>query len=152
MRFPRMTRKRVALLTLAVGALVLVGVAWAPPIPGPLYRGPLTHRINAHADGVNLNTHGAIDLAQQDITYPPNTNSGWHIHPGVVLVVQAGPGTLTFHHGCEVHTVAPNHSFYESGDTPVLAENLSAQDVVVHAMVILPTGSPPRINVDPPSC
>jgi hypothetical protein len=153
MQFARLTPIRVVLLVAAAGALVAVGIALAAPSPGPQHRGTLVQRIRAHSDGVHMKTHGSTDLIAQDIVYHPGDVSGWHYHPGLVLVENEGPGTATFRDACGPTTIPPNASFYETGHEPGQLENNSAADFTIHAMYVLPTGAPPRVNTGPPgSC
>jgi hypothetical protein len=162
MRSPRITRTKVALLVIVAGALALVGYAFAAPGFGPQYRGTLVQRINAHSDGVHMHTHGSTDLIAQDIVLHPGDNSGWHYHPGVVLISVSGPpgNHLLFHDVCHVITIpvdqppAVSHAFYETGHHPGLVESPSTNtdNITLHVMYVLPTGAPPRINTDPPHC
>jgi hypothetical protein len=99
-----------------------------------------------------MRTHGSTDLIAQDIVYHPGDTSGWHYHPGLVLVENEGPGVATWHDGCDVITVPANASFSETGHHPMQVDNNSAADFTVHVMYVLPTGAPPRINTDPPNC
>ncbi len=162
MRFPRITRTKVALLVTVAGALALVGYAIAAISPGPQYRGTLVQPIRAHSDGVQMRTHGSTDVIAQDIVQHPGDNSGWHYHPGVVLISVTGPpgNHLLFHDGCDVITIpvdqppAVSRGFYETGHDPGLVESPSSNtaNITLHVMYVLPTGAPPRINTDPPQC
>jgi len=162
MRVPRITRSRVVLTILCLGALGLVGYAFAAPSFGPQYRGTLVQPIHANKDGVKVKTHRSTDLIAQDIVLHPGDNSGWHYHPGVVLISVTGPpgNHLLFHDKCHVITIpvdqppAVSHSFYETGHKPGLVESPSSNtaNITLHLMYILPTGAPPRINTDPPHC
>jgi hypothetical protein len=162
MRLRRSTRTKVALLVIVAGALALVGYALAAISPGPQYRGTLVQPIHANKDGVKVKTHGSTDLIAQDIVLHPGDNSGWHYHPGVVLIEATGPpgNHLLFHDKCHVITIpvdqppAVSHGFYESGHKPGLVESPSTNtsDITIHVMYILPTGAPPRVNTDPPHC
>ena len=147
MRLPK-----IGLLVVVVALLGLVGYAFAAPSPGPQHRGTLVHPIRAHSDGVHMNTHGSTDLIAQDFVYHPGDVSGWHYHPGLVLVENEGPGTGTFRDGCHVFTIPPNTSFSETGHHPVQLEDNSSDNFTTHVMYVLPTGAPPRINTDPPHC
>lgn len=45
-----------------------------------------------------LKTDPAMDVAVQSINFPPGSSSGWHTHPGPVLI-QVVSGTVTFYEG-----------------------------------------------------
>src|SRR5438552_18626945 len=83
--------RKIVWLILAAAVLGLVGYAFASPSPGPQHRGTLVAPIHANKDGVKVKTHGPTDLIAQDIVYHPGDNSGWHYHPGVVLIEVDGP-------------------------------------------------------------
>jgi hypothetical protein len=154
--------RKIVWLILAVAVLALVGYALAAPSPGPQYRGTLVQPIHVNKDGVKVKTHGSTDLIAQDVVYHPGDNSGWHYHLGAVLIEATGPpgNQLLFHDKCHVISVpvdqppAVSHAFYESGHKPGLLESPTSNtsDITVHAMYILPTDAPPRVNTDPPHC
>ena len=157
MRFPRITPVRVVLLLLAAGAFAAVGVALATPAPGPQHRGTLVQRIRAHSDGVHMHTHGSTDLIAQDIVYHPGDTSGWHYHPGVVLIELTGAAGdhLVFHdQHCRTFMIPTSGAFHEVGHKPGMVEspNTNTGDITAHVMYILPTGAAPRVNTDPPPC
>lgn len=149
-----MTRRRVLLLVIGVGALGLVGYALATPPTSTSHRGTLVHRIHANADHIKVHTDVTTDLVAQVLTFQPGADTGWHTHDGVVLVVVEAPSGqgITFHHGCDVETFTNGQAFYESGDTPARAENTGTGTVIVHAYHIIPQGGPLRHDADPPHC
>jgi hypothetical protein len=149
--------RKVIWLVLAAAVLGLVGFAFATPSPGPQYRGTLVQPIHANKDGVKVKTRRSTDLIAQDIVYHPGDNSGWHYHPGVVLIEVTGAAGdhLVFHdQHCRTFTIPTSGAFHEVGHKPGLVESPTTNtgDITVHAMYILPTGAPPRVNTDPPRC
>ncbi len=156
MRLLGSTRTRVLLVVATAAVLGLVGYALAAPSPGPQHRGTLVNRINANKDGVKVKTRGSTDLIAQDVVYHPGDNSGWHYHLGIVLIEVDGPAgnSLVFHDQCRTITVPTGGAFHETGHKPGLLESpgTNTADITVHAMYILPTGAPPRVNTNPPHC
>jgi hypothetical protein len=149
--------RKVIWLVLAAAVFGLVGYAFATPSPGPQYRGTLVQPIHANKDGVKVKTRRSTDLIAQDIVYHPGDNSGWHYHPGVVLIEVTGAAGdhLVFHdQHCRTFMIPANSAFYETGHKPGLVDSPSTNtgDITAHAMYILPTGAPPRVNTDPPRC
>jgi hypothetical protein len=145
------------LLLVVAGAFAAVGIALAAPAPGPQHRGTLIQPIRANKDGVKVKTHGSTDLVAQDIVYHPGDTSGWHYHPGVVLIQVDGPAgnSLVFHDNhCRTTTIPAGAAFYETGHKPGMVDSPSSNtsDITVHVMYVLPTGAPPRVNTDPPRC
>ncbi len=88
-------RRRNARVTLAVAlgaGFLLVGVAVATPgigiLSAPVHaRGTLAeHQVVNSKSGVHLNTKGSVDVATQQIVIAGGGSTGWHSHPGPVLV------------------------------------------------------------------
>ncbi len=143
-------------------ALVLVGAvagtALATTSTGfsavTLSRGTLGPSTHVRADGIKLKTHGSVDFITSQVTIAPLGTSGWHTHPGVVLVT-VGTGTVTFYNQHCKQTVYPaGSSFVESGDDPGLARNESSTTpVTVFATYIEPVGTTVlRIDAPNPGC
>ena len=93
-----MKRNARVTLAMALGAgFLLVGVALATPgvgiLSAPVHaRGTLAeHQVVNSKSGVHLKTKGSVDLATQQIVIAGGGSTGWHSHPGPVLVtVKAG--------------------------------------------------------------
>ena len=152
---------------------VAVTAALATPARGlistVLARGTLVEPVSADSDGVRLTTDETTDHTVQTITFPPGSSSGWHTHPGVVLVTVAS-GTLTRYNGhCMSEPVTAGQTFYESRrlsespftfrgrfvpaeEHPTLVRNEGTEPVVVYVTYILPTGAPLRIDLPNPGC
>ena len=148
-------------LTATVVALLIAGVtvttALATPALGDfvstvLARGTFTTPIDANADGVKLRTHGHIDHAVSRINIPPGGSSGWHRHPGVVLVtVQSG--TLTrYDSECNRDEFTAGQSFWEAGLSPLVVRNETHAEVINYVTFIVPTGAALRIDSPNPGC
>jgi quercetin dioxygenase-like cupin family protein len=94
---------------------------------------------------INLQTKGSIDVANATVIVAPAGDSGWHEHPGIVLVTVKS-GTLTFYNKTCAGTVhAAGTTFIEvNGDGPGIARNESTT-VPVELVVtyIVPTTVPP---------
>lgn len=105
-------------------------------------------------DGVKFQTKGLTDVRLQKLTFSPGARSGWHHHPGVLIVsVQSGQVTLT-DHNCVAKTYGPglpNGSvFVEAHDDAMQAT--STNGAVAFVTVIVPKGAPSRIEDNPVSC
>src|SRR5262245_3374864 len=63
---------------------------------------------------VNLHVNGPSDTLQAKLVFQPGAETGWHIHPGpVVVVVNSGALTETHSNGCT--TLHPTGSvFFET--------------------------------------
>jgi quercetin dioxygenase-like cupin family protein len=105
--------------------------------------------VKASADHVELHTKGATDVAMQTITSPPGGSSGWHSHPGVVVVaVQSGTVTL-YDHECHTTQYGPGQAFLEVGDVPLLVRNNTTSDAVLYVTLIFPK-SATSLRIDKP--
>jgi hypothetical protein len=111
--------------------------------------------IHLNSDRVKFQTKDATDVRVQRLEFAPGSSSGWHHHPGIVLVtVESGSVTLT-HSDCSSTTYGPGLPagavFAEGGDDPVLAT--SATGAVNYVVFVAPSGEPFRIDDhDAPSC
>ena len=143
----------------------------------PIGRGNLgTFNLRCKADGndgqveSHDNTHGDkpdgycaqlkskdnTDIAVANVTITPGGHSGWHSHPGPVIVV-VKTGTVTFYHGNDptcTGTVHPAGTvFIEEGGDVGIARNEGAVEVNNVVSFFVPAGSPTRIDAaNPGNC
>src|SRR3989442_8575949 len=65
-----------------------------------------------------LKSHDNTDIVVVSIVVTPGGNSGWHYHPGPVLVT-VKTGTITFYMGvdpsCSAHVHPAGTTFFENG-------------------------------------
>jgi quercetin dioxygenase-like cupin family protein len=141
-------RTRIFIAVLNVAVFAIAGTALATFPVGQktdlLARGTAGPLHTKH-DGIRLATrdHDSADVAVATVTFPPGGSSGWHHHPGVVLVVVRS-GTVTFYdENCDAEVHNAGEAFIESSDSPGLATNQGAEDAVVEATFIVPTSAPP---------
>lgn len=168
-----MSRSRLFLPAAAAGLLILalaapalgtpsVGVLSAPIIA----RGDFVDRVDVKikartAHGIEVSTaRGAGEVVVQEITLGPNGTTGWHSHPGPVVVVVKS-GALVFvdedKGACTQTTYAAGTAFVDPGQGHVhMAYNPSstANLVLVATYFDVPLGGSPRIDVPvvPPAC
>src|SRR5882672_11331489 len=117
------------------------------------HRATLSDSVKVNDDRVKLQTKDPTDVQVQTITYRPHGFSGWHFHPGLVIVVVES-GHITAHYSdCQTRTFGPHETFVESGTAPFLSNNEGdTENAVVYATFIAPAGSAFRIETDPPPC
>ncbi|HEY8238432.1 MAG TPA: hypothetical protein VIF63_03265 [Candidatus Limnocylindrales bacterium] len=151
----RVTRSAsLAMLMLAV----VVGTAFATGASGfrgtPLARGTTAGPMHFNVGDIKFQTKAPVDFAHATVTIDPLGSSGWHSHPGVVLVTVSA-GTVTFYDAdCSFNTYPVGSSFVESNGTTGLARNESASvTAVVYVTYIVPAGAPAlRIDQPNPGC
>jgi quercetin dioxygenase-like cupin family protein len=117
------------------------------------HRATLSDSVQVNQDRVKFQTKDPTDVLVQTITFQPGGTSGWHFHPGVVIVVVESGQVTTHDASCETATYSAHQSFVESGTEPFMVSNESAADkAVVYATLVVPAGSPFRIETAPPAC
>jgi quercetin dioxygenase-like cupin family protein len=150
--------RRLALASIVVaGAAAATTVALANPgnsvttILG--HRATLTDSVEVNQDRIKFQTKDPVDLITQKVTFGPHATSGWHYHPGVVLVVVESGQVTTHDANCNTKTYEAGQAFVESGTDPFMVSNeddtVPAVDV---ATIASPAGGPFRIETDPPPC
>ena len=153
----------------AVIALVFAGTALGTP-PSGIVSGPILARgdfvddvdvkIKFERDGSTVvsNAPGAGEVVVQEITIAPGGTTGWHSHPGpVVVVVKAGTLTYVRVSGGEcVATPYPaGTAFVDSGQGHAhTAFNMGSENLVLMATYFdVPVGGSQRIDVPvAPTC
>ena len=98
----------------------------------------------------NMHVNGPNDVLQALLVFQPGAETGWHIHPGpVVVVVKSGAITETHANGCI--TVHPAGSvFFETAGEVHNATNQTGGVAEVYATFLSPAGSQPLIPVPDP--
>jgi quercetin dioxygenase-like cupin family protein len=141
------------MMAVAVGAgFLLVGVAVATPgigiLSSPVHaRGTLDARqvVNSKS-GVHLKTKGSVDVATQQIVMEGGGSTGWHSHPGPVLVtVKSGALRLIYANDptCAGTLYEAGDSFIDRGDAVThIARNVSPTTQVEFWATYLVPGAP----------
>lgn len=151
------TRKRsIVAVAVAMGFLLLVGVAVATPglgiLSAPVHaRGTLgptngPNLVVNSKSGVHLKALGSTDIVTQQIRIGPGGHTGWHSHPGPVLVtVKAGSLQLIYasDEACQGVAYEAGDSFVDRGDENVHIARASPFDgVELWATYFVPGGDP----------
>lgn len=117
------------------------------------HRATLSDSVQVNQDRVKFQTKDPTDVMVQTITFQPHGSSGWHFHPGVVIVIVESGQVTTHDANCQTATYGQHQAFVESGTTPFMVSNESDTDkAVVYATIVVPAGSPFRIETAPPAC
>lgn len=114
---------------------------------------PLNHTLHVKHDGVALRTKSPTDIRMQSLTFLAGNRTGWHHHPGLVLVtVQVGSVTV-WDQDCSSTTYGPGLAagavFTEGGDDP--QEVTSAGGGTVYVTFVVPRAAPPVFRIEDPS-
>lgn len=139
--------------TFATVALGSAGFGFAPT---NLATGTLNNDVKWNSDRVKFQTKDSTDVRVQRIDIAPGGYSGWHHHPGIVIVTVAS-GQVTFTNSdCSSTTYGPGlpagSVFVEGGDDPGQASSVAG--ATVYATFVAPHADPPvfRIEDSPQSC
>jgi quercetin dioxygenase-like cupin family protein len=102
---------------------------------------------------LNLHVKGPSDVLQSLLVFQPGGDTGWHTHPGPVVVVVKSGALTEYHSNCSV-TVHPAGSvFFEAKDEVHRAINQTGAVTEVYATFISPTGAQPLVPApDPGAC
>ena len=116
----------------------------------PLVTANFDEAVQVNSDRVKLQTKGPTDVRVQKLNVSPGGFSGWHHHPGLVIVTVAS-GTLTYTTSdCESKTYGPGLPngavFVESGDKPAQAS--STTGATLYATYIAPSADPFVFRID----
>lgn len=103
---------------------------------------------------VELKNKGGLEVVVRSFAYAPGSYTGWHKHPGPVLI-QVIEGTVTFFeadHPCTPIVVHAGEGYVDTGETGHIGRNLSgapAKDVTIY---LAPPGTPvSQLRIDMPA-
>ncbi|MGC5173292.1 cupin domain-containing protein [Micromonospora sp. DT81.3] len=145
-----MNTKRRITSAIAVAALIcttgLASAAMATPGSGNLVQSDVASGIldetangptKVSQDGIQLKTKDETTVTTFDLTYPAGSFSGWHSHPGIVIVVVKS-GTVVRQTGCDAGEMfGVNQSFTEVG--PHYVSNPGTEPAVLSITRIFPS-------------
>jgi quercetin dioxygenase-like cupin family protein len=136
-----------ALLALVVGAALATTPSGAPVTP--LTRATLGEFV-AKNDGIMLKSprHSA-DVTTVRVDLAANGGStGWHHHPGVVVVAVASGTVTEYDEECHPTVIDAGKGFVESHDRVHLVRNEGSVPAVLYVTFISPTETPLGLRID----
>ena len=147
---------RRAILLMAVGVTVLalfVGVALATAPSGAtstlLTRATLGE-FKAKNDGIKVKSQQrSADISVVRVDLAANGSTGWHHHPGVVMVSVASGTVTEYDEECQPTVIRAGQGFVESRDEVHLVRNEGNDAAVLYAVFISPTETP-ALRIDDP--
>lgn len=147
------SRKKWAAVIVAVGVIGTVAVAVAVGSPGSgvaittLVTANFDNTVHLNSDRVKFQTKGPTDVRLQKLVFSPGGKSGWHHHPGVVIVaVESGALTL-WESDCSSKTYGPGlPNGTEGGDSP--QQVTTAAGATVYAAFVAPSADPPVTRLE----
>jgi quercetin dioxygenase-like cupin family protein len=149
------TFSRIRIALVAAPVLAFAAIALATPSSGfmtvLLARSSLAERLK-----IQTHPHEITDVVMQSVAIAPGGHSGWHYHPGPILVAVKS-GTITLYSGddptCTPRTVSAGAAFVEEPGHVHLARNEGSVTEQHVSTYILPHGAPTRVDApDPGNC
>jgi quercetin dioxygenase-like cupin family protein len=139
----------VAAVALLVSVLPAGGTPSSGVVSALLGRGTNSDRVRVTTRDVKLVTTGPTDVVTQTLTFAPGGTSGWHGHPGAVLVVVKS-GTFTRYDArCNARVYTAGQAFVE-GPEVAMVRNTGpgpAESIVTY---LVPAGGPLRTDAPSP--
>ena len=152
----------------AVSAIYASTVAFATPGKGTvvttIYGKSLFDELSIKAKTIpaddwqaQIKTKGLSDVYVVDNKFGPNSDTGWHSHPGPSLILVVS-GTVTNYMGddptCTPHVYSAGSGFVDAGGDDVhILRNETGASAETIAVQMLPTGSVRKIDKpDPGNC
>ena len=163
-----MTTKAKYLAGAVSAAILVAGMAMATPTIGAWYNvilslGTANGDINTHAHvaipgseegfSAQLETEGPANFIVQEIKFSPGGTTGWHNHPGVLLLtLAADSGPIDWYDAnCVKRTYRAGDSWTESTSLHDVVNN-SAMDAHFIVTYVVPKGVSKRTDKAAPPC
>jgi quercetin dioxygenase-like cupin family protein len=105
------------------------------------------------ASGVSIRTKKRTTLTFQRVTIDPGGSTGWHTHPGQLLVVVASGELTRSTANCRSRTYRAGDALIERGGHDVHeGRNLGSVPVELYVTYVIASGRPLRQDARAPSC
>jgi quercetin dioxygenase-like cupin family protein len=150
-----------AVLLVACAVVVTLQIARATPptgltrtvLTGPVVFDDIDAWVHTHDYKARLKTEGLTDVYFMVITIAPGGDTGWHSHPGIVIVTIKS-GVATEYDGDDpdedpiIHEAGAG--FVETPGHVHLVRNEGDTDLQLVVLFLVPHGSPTRIDEPAP--
>jgi quercetin dioxygenase-like cupin family protein len=100
---------------------------------------------------VKLTTSGPSNFIVQDVSYFPGGHTGWHSHPGILLITVTEGSIEWYDSNCEKTVYNVGDSLTENTHTHYF-RNVGSVNARVMVAYILAKGQPRRIDQPAPAC
>ena len=116
----------------------------------PLQIIALAPPAHSNEESVKLQVKGPSDVLQTELVFQPGAETGWHFHPGpVIVVIKSGSLTEYQSDGCILVHPAGS-AFFEKKDEIHNAVNQTSGVTDVYATFLSPSGAQPLIPASNP--
>jgi len=100
---------------------------------------------------LTLETQGELEFFHQDLVVGPGGRSGWHSHPGILLITVKEGSVDWYDKDCVKHTYTAGQSFTE-GAQPHNVLNSGTTNARLLIAYVTKKGDPRRIENAQPEC
>lgn len=142
-----------AMFGIAATAVIAAPAIGSPPsgiTPTTYATADLDAGDHLNDDRIKFQTKAPTDVRMQLLSFGPNSTTGWHHHPGMVIVVVASGTIELWNSGCGKKAYGPGSPngqvFVEAGDHAHQAT--SADGATVYVTYVAPSASPPVFRVE----
>jgi quercetin dioxygenase-like cupin family protein len=103
---------------------------------------------------IDIDRHRPSNVVTVRIDFKPGDTTGWHSHPGPVLV-QVVSGAVTLQHAdhgrCLSDVIGAGHGFFETPGAVHDAENRGSSPAILYATFVLPRNAGPEVPAPTPA-
>ena len=119
-----------------------------------LDRGTVADGFRIRVDGVRVSSQGPVDFVVEHLTFAPGGTTGWHVHPGPVLVIVKAGTVTKYSADCTLNRYSTGQAFVELGPTDVnMVRNETNSTAETLVTFLTPVGALPIDGVPaPPDC
>jgi quercetin dioxygenase-like cupin family protein len=137
-----------------VGTIAAVALASHAPFQfageTPFVTANFDEEVHVNSDRIKFQTKGPTDVRVQRLNVGVGGFSGWHHHPGIVIVTVASGSVTYTRSDCSSKTYGPGLPngavFVEAGDEPAQAS--SATGATIYATYVAPSADPFVFRLD----
>jgi len=118
----------------------------------PLGRGSLPDDVRVNNKTARVRTNVPADLFVMQLTIAPGGDTGWHGHPGPVMVVVKTGEVISYDDDCAPHAYAAGQAFLDKGiNHDHIMRNTGSVTAELLVTAILPRAEPLRIDRPAPT-
>jgi quercetin dioxygenase-like cupin family protein len=147
-KIEKIAQKTGGLFLVGLGACCLTSAAVASPgsgvTPTNYVTATLSDQVQGNHDGVKFQTKDPTVVRVQKLEFAPGAYTGFHHHPGVVIVSIASGSLNLVDTSCATETYSAGSVFVESDDHPHQA--VSPNGATVYVTYVVPASSPPSFR------
>ena len=115
----------------------------------PLVTANLDNTVHLNSDRVKFQTKDATVVRVSTVVFGAGGSSGWHHHPGFLIVFVKSGSVTVWKSDCSQTTYGAGSAFVESGDDP--GQVTSVDGATNYVTYVVPNVSPLVFKIDDPA-